>query len=490
MSSRDNIELNNVRNGMKDKHDDILVEESGWFGVRHIQVFLAFYLMFIAYGLRVNLSVGIVAMTDPKASPNPEIPTFPEWKDTSVILSSFFWGYLPPQAFAGQLAKKYGPKWFLVSAMLICCLFTYLLPVLASKYGSAGVMFCRIMQGVGQGFVYPMIHDLLSKWVPPSERSRMGTYVYAGGSLGTVVSMLLTGILSGSWWGWPSLFYTYGTITLIWILLMAYFGSNDPSEHKFIKEEEKLYIEKGSARTIGEKCPTPWKDIFTSWPVWSLIVVHCGQNWGFWTLMTEIPSYISGVMEYEIESNSYLSGLPYFTLWVLSFIFSAIADFLINHKITSIGATRKILNSIGLFVPAASLIALGFMTKEKKEAAIALLTIAVGTNAAIYSGFNINHIDIAPNHSGILMAISNGASNVCALIAPLFVQVVVTDQKDATQWRIVFMFTASLYVVTNCVFLIFGTGELQDWNEPKHKRKANDMTAQITAPPQPTIKTC
>lgn len=47
---------------------------SGWFGVRHVQVFLAFYLMFIAYGLRVNLSVGIVAMTDPNASLNKDIP--------------------------------------------------------------------------------------------------------------------------------------------------------------------------------------------------------------------------------------------------------------------------------------------------------------------------------------------------------------------------------------------------------------------------------
>lgn len=45
--------------------------------------------------------------------------------------------------------------------------------------------------------------------------------------------------------------------------------------------------------------------------------------------------------------NSLLSALPYFTLWVLSFLFSACADYLINHKVTSIGVTRKLLNSIG-----------------------------------------------------------------------------------------------------------------------------------------------
>ncbi|XP_045477153.1 putative inorganic phosphate cotransporter isoform X1 [Harmonia axyridis] len=482
MTTLENIEMGKTANGVVNINGAI-VKCKGWFGVRHVQVFLAFYLMFIAYGLRVNLSVGIVAMTDPTASPNKDIPTFPNWTDKSVILSSFFWGYLPPQAFAGQLAKKYGPKWFLISAMLICCLFTYLLPITAIQYGSYGVMFCRIMQGVGQGFVYPMIHDILSKWVPACERSRLGTYVYAGGACGTVVSMLVTGFLSASWWGWPSVFYLYGTLSLIWILLMVKFGCNNPDVHKKIKEEERLYISNGSARSDGEECPTPWKEIFTSAPVWSLIIVHCGQNWGFWTLMTELPSYISGVMKFNIKSNSLLSALPYFTLWVLSFIFSAFADYLINRKITSIGVTRKLLNSIGLFIPAAALIALGFMTVEQKKLAVFLLVTAVGTNAAIYSGFNINHIDIAPNHSGVLMGITNGASNICALIAPLFVHVIVTDHSDVMQWRTVFIFTAALYVITNCVFLIFGTGKLQDWNEPKQKRNGS-----VKLPPNGTIE--
>lgn len=38
-----------------------------------MQVFLQFLLTFIAYGIRVNLSVGIVAMTT-QASENPDIP--------------------------------------------------------------------------------------------------------------------------------------------------------------------------------------------------------------------------------------------------------------------------------------------------------------------------------------------------------------------------------------------------------------------------------
>lgn len=45
-----------------------------FYGVRHTQVILLFVMLVIAYGMRVNLSVAIVAMTDPEASSNPNIP--------------------------------------------------------------------------------------------------------------------------------------------------------------------------------------------------------------------------------------------------------------------------------------------------------------------------------------------------------------------------------------------------------------------------------
>lgn len=102
------------------------------------------------------------------------------WHDKSIVLSSFFWGYIIPQIGAGQLAKKYGPKWFLVSTMTICSLLSLALPIMADLFGSHGVMAARALQGFCQGFFFPSIHNLLSHWVPVQERSRLGTIVYAG----------------------------------------------------------------------------------------------------------------------------------------------------------------------------------------------------------------------------------------------------------------------------------------------------------------------
>lgn len=42
------------------------------------------------------------------------------------------------------------------------------------------------------------MHVLLSRWAPPAERGVLSAVVYAGTALGTVLSMLLAGVLSAN----------------------------------------------------------------------------------------------------------------------------------------------------------------------------------------------------------------------------------------------------------------------------------------------------
>lgn len=81
---------------------------------------------------------------------------------------------------AGILAKKYGARWMLLGSMTVCSIFTLLIPVMADKVGSYGVMICRMVQGFAQGFIFPSTHAALSRWAPLPERSRIGSFVYTG----------------------------------------------------------------------------------------------------------------------------------------------------------------------------------------------------------------------------------------------------------------------------------------------------------------------
>ncbi|CAH1173696.1 unnamed protein product [Phaedon cochleariae] len=452
-----------------------------YFGTRHLQYALLFGILNLAYGIRSILSVAIYAMItdDP---PFESIPTYPEWTSKkNLILSSFFWGYIWLQIGAGQLAKNYGPKQFVGWAALIGSLFCCLLPLFGSLLGYGGVIACRILTGLTQGFIFPCVHNLIGAWTPLQDRAKIGSFTYAGGPLGTVISMPIAGFISNSSYGWPLVFYLYGGLGILWAITWFIVGSDSPSKHKSITPVERKYIECGIPSDDDRKnISTPWISILTSLPFWAILIAHCGQNLGFWTLLTEIPSYMQNVLKFKLSSNSTLSSLPYLAMWLLSLVMSPIADYLIVRKIR-VGTSRKIFNSIGLFMPAISLVTMTFV-EESPYLTVFILTVGVGFNSAVYSGYNINHIDLSPTHAGTLMGITNSISNIFSLVGPLIVDMVKSvtayEETDRSLWSIVFYITSAVYVSTGIFYIVFGTGEVQPWNKPETQNEEETETKQ------------
>ena len=40
-----------------------------------------------------------------------------------------------------------------------------------------------------------------------------------------------------------------------------------------------------------QNLPTPWLAILTSPAVWGVVIAHTSNNWGFYTLLTLMPTY-------------------------------------------------------------------------------------------------------------------------------------------------------------------------------------------------------
>ncbi|XP_045772826.1 putative inorganic phosphate cotransporter isoform X2 [Maniola jurtina] len=487
------------------------VRPDGW-GVRHTQTFLLFMAMFLAFTMRANMSMAIVDMSNVISTnanttttnstnvntTNAEYTNMTNmdmasdnmintdidnvtitnikinngvhfnWslQQQSMILSSFFWGYVVLQIPGGELAKRFGGKILITISIAVNSLISLLLPISAKIGDWKFVIFWRVLQGLTQAFMYPSMHHLVSQWIPLEEKGRLSTIIYAGGQLGIASQLIASGFIANAW-GWQAIFYTNGALGLLWTAAYLFLGSQSPENSKLISKEELAYIQTSLGR-VGKqkKYPTPFKKIALCLPFWAAVVAHCGQNWGFFTLMTEMPTYMSDVLHFNLAKNGMLSSLPYLAMFLLSFPMGSMTDLIIRRNWLSVSNTRKLFNSIGLWGPALALVGLSLAPARIYWLAVVMLVISVGINAGQYTGFMLSSIDMAPNFSSSLMGISNFVANIVSIIAPIVCGFIVHDKTNAAEWHKVFYLASGIYFFTNLFFILFATSTRQSWNEP------------------------
>lgn len=82
----------------------------------------------------------------------------------------------------------------------------------------------------------------------------------------------------------------------------------------------------------------------------------------------------------------------------------------------------------------------------------------------------VNALDLSPNYSGTLMAIVNGIGAFSGILTPYIVGEL-TPNGSLTEWRLVFWIVLAVFLVTNLVFVLYASGEVQYWNDPEFIRQ-------------------
>ena len=81
--------------------------------------------------------------------------------------------------------------------------------------------------------------------------------------------------------------------------------------------------------------------------MWAIAVSHFCSDWGFFTLLTSLPTFLSDVLGFEIRDDGLLSALPFAVMAVTVIFAGYVADFLRRREILSTTNTRKLMNSVG-----------------------------------------------------------------------------------------------------------------------------------------------
>uniref|UniRef100_A0A1I8FWN9 MFS domain-containing protein n=2 Tax=Macrostomum lignano TaxID=282301 RepID=A0A1I8FWN9_9PLAT len=404
-----------------------------------------------------------------------------QWSPLVVgaVESSFFWGYLFTQVPGGIIAAKL-PATKIFGLAIFCSSFLNLFLPTACHVSFVLVIFIRVLQGLVEGATYPACHGIWRYWAPPLERSRLATIAFCGSYAGAVLGLFLSGLLS-DWLGWPAPFYFYGVLGIAWFSVWWFNAFERPGLHPTISEEERVYIETsiGELSTQSDKSMRiPWRKFFTSMPVYAIIVANFARSWSFYLLITEQTKYFRDVHNYDMTESGVFSALPHLVMATIVPLGGQLADRL-RKKLLTTTVVRKIFNCGGFGMEAIFLLGVGY-SKESTSAIICLI-IAVGFSGFAISGYNVNHLDIAPRYASILMGLSNGIGTFSGMLVPVVTVNLVRDRSQQS-WSKVFLIASLIHFVGVIFYGVFASGEKQSWAE-EAAEAGTDQTARKPPPP-------
>ncbi|XP_037931748.1 putative inorganic phosphate cotransporter isoform X2 [Teleopsis dalmanni] len=442
---------------------------------RYIFGVMGFFAIFNAYTMRICLSVVITQLvvarnyTKDKLQDEVICPVL-EYDDGKFLPGGYVFSQIP----GGVLAQRIGAKIVLTVGILSTALCSIATPWTIVHFDAIGLICLRIIMGFGEGPTFPALACLLSQWVPVTEMGFIGAIVLGGGQIGTIVGNTICGLILAHF-TWDNVFYVFGFTSILWCILFVILCYNDPASHPFIKPSEKEYLRSimGEISRRQDLPPTPWSSIFSGAPIYALICAQIGHDWSFFVMSTDLPKYFNDVIQLPIDKNGFFSSLPFGVMWVSSIMSGYITDHIIRRGAVGITKIRKINTFIASMGPSIFLVLASYSGCNRFHV-LACFTIGMGLMGPYYAGMKLSPMDMTRNYSATIMGIVNGVGSLTGVVAPATVGLM-TPNTTIDEWRLVFWVAFIMLVISSVVFVIWGTGERQYWDDPEKiaERKQN-----------------
>ena len=334
----------------------------------------------------------------------------------------------------------------------------------AARISLLALCASRVVVGLGEGLAPSSATNVLARIIPENQRARAVTMVFGSLDVGSAVGLLVCGPLIRAA-GWPSVFYLFAVLGLVWCALWP-LVKPDRREIKAGGPAPAPPAAGAPARSV------PWGKFLCSVPVWAIICAHFCYNWGYYTLLAWLPSYFELSLGLNVESSSLLTLIPYIAMTAMTPLVGPVADGLVagGWKVTSV---RKLCQGISFLGPALCMVACAVLTPLATVTAsgaagpatiaiVALLSVAFALGAWARAGLYCNHQDLSPTYAGALLGLSNTAG---AMPGVLGVTAVGMLLDRTSSWGLsLFYPTAATQIIGLLVYTAFASSERQGWD--------------------------
>jgi MFS family permease len=315
---------------------------------------------------------------------------------TFLMLSAFFWTYVPSQPVMGWLADRIGAARVLAGGVALWSVATCLAGL---SQGVVQLIGLRLLMGIGESTFYPSALSLLSQHVSDAHRVRATAVMQLGGIIGPALGTFVGGLVMVRY-GWRTMFFGMGLASLLWLIPWS----------------GQLRALAARPRAAAATVSPSFALVLRQRALWGTILGNFCSNYAFYFVFAALPLYLV-----EERGLSLLAMTRFQTLLYLVDAASCAATGWILDGWVRRGASMNLAYKSALVLSAAGVGACLIAASQAGATTGAWLLLGTGladglTNPAVCS---LTQRFAGPLASGRWMGVQNALSNTAGILAPI-----------------------------------------------------------------------
>ncbi len=376
--------------------------------------------VFINYVDRGNLATAAPLIEDQLRLSNTQI---------GLLLSAFFWSYVPAQILAGWLAERHNPYRTLAGGLALWSIAT---AGFGLSSGFTALLALRVLLGLGESAAFPCSSKLLALHLPSNQLGRANGLIAVGLALGPAFGTFVGGLLMARI-GWRGVFVLFGLASLAW--LVPWHGA---TRHATAHPDERTGAVPSFAMILGRV------------DLWGASLGHFCASYAFYFLISWLPLYLVRERGLSLTLMAKIGGLVYVIYAASSFLTGLLTDRWIRSG-ASANRVRK-----SFVVSSHAIVAVCLVTAAAGNVAVSVTSLlCAGAAFGLHTPnlYAISQTLAGPQAAGKWMGIQNCLSNLSGIVAPIVTGFVV-DQTGQFYWAFVIAAAVSMTGIIGWGFLI------------------------------------
>ncbi|WP_439546513.1 MFS transporter [Sandarakinorhabdus sp.] len=351
-----------------------------------------------------------------------------------LIVSSFYWTYVPALALAGWLADRMSVRLLMALGVATWAIATIGMGFVGTGLagGVTGLLLLRLLMGLGEGVAFPCGSKLIAR-VPEGARGLANISLSGGLAVGPLIGTLAGGYMMALW-GWREMFIAFGMITLLWLVpwWLARRG-----------------IEEGEGRQdLTPQNAAPLGEVVRQPSFWAITFLHLTGTFALYFIVGWLPLWLVKARGYSIIDMSLLTSVFY----IAQILGGTLGAWAIDRAIRRGGNGSKWRRNM-LFFSVGTAVA-GLMLLPDVEGWPLLITLiactGLGYGPVPNLLFVIGQTMAGPASAGRWVGLQTSLGNLSGVIGPVMTGIIV----DAAGYRPAFLMTAAVAALGALVFAL------------------------------------